>query len=249
MMKAFRAKAKAVDHVRGDFALQYKQLRDYVMELQQSNPNTNVRIRVESEADHMKPTRIFKRIYVCLRAEKEGFKACMRKFLGFDGTFMKRPFLGQLLTSVSVDPNNVIYSLAYGIVETESKESWTWDRPMISTIEYAREYLMKRIVIVKQVIKRSDGPLTPTATRLFKVVKAEAIECIANFNGGLPESWVHPCYWLDIWKQVYSHHINPIRVKIIWPKSSIPTSILPPNHHPEVGRPSKNRKKSAGEDI
>ncbi|GKB51638.1 hypothetical protein Tco_0902391 [Tanacetum coccineum] len=93
-MKAFRAKAKAVEHVRGDFTLQYKQLRDYVMELQQSNPNTIVRIEVESEADHTKPTRVFKRIYVCLGASKEGFKTCMRQFLGFDGTFMRGPFPG-----------------------------------------------------------------------------------------------------------------------------------------------------------
>ncbi|GKF45993.1 hypothetical protein Tco_0135795 [Tanacetum coccineum] len=56
--------------------------------------------------------------------------------------------------------------------------------PIISTLEYAREYLMKRIVNVKQVIERSDGPLTPTATRLFNVIKAEASQCIANFNGG-----------------------------------------------------------------
>nr|GFB24528.1 hypothetical protein [Tanacetum cinerariifolium] len=116
-------------------------------------------------------------------------------------------------------------------------------------------------------------PLTPTTTRLFNVVKAEASECIANFNEGnlygvtgpsvasnwdmasnnkevgLPESWLHPCYRLDTWKQVYSHHINPIRGKIMWPKSPIPSTILPLNHHPQVGRPPKNRKKYAGEDI
>ena len=115
-MKAFRVKAKAIEHVRGDFTGQYKQLRDYVMELQHSNPNTTVRIGVESEADHMCPTRTFKRIYVCLGACKEGFKSCKRQFLGFDGTFMKGPFPGQLLTAVGVDPNNGIYPLAFGIV-------------------------------------------------------------------------------------------------------------------------------------
>ncbi|GKC42043.1 mutator type transposase [Tanacetum coccineum] len=323
-MKAFREKAKAVDNVRGDFTLQYTQLRDYVMELQQSNPNTTVRIGVESEADHMKPTRVFKRIYVCLGAAKEGFKACMRQFLGFDGTLMKGPFPGQRLTAVGMDPNNDIYPLAYGIVETESMESWTWflqhlkedldlqdnsnftfisdrqkgiipaiaelfpaaehrisltrraktdillnnlyevfniqlvdgrDRPIISTLEYVSQYLMKRIVLVKQVIKRSNGPLTPTATRLFNVVKAKASKCIANFNGGNlygvtgPWGEVHPCYRLETWKQVYSHHINPIRGKIKWPKSPIPTAILPLNHHPQVGKPPKNKKKFVGEDI
>nr|GEZ38844.1 putative transposase, mutator type, MULE transposase domain protein [Tanacetum cinerariifolium] len=256
-MKTFRAKEKAVNNVRGDFTLQYTQLTDYVMELQQSNPNTTVRIGVESKADNVKPTRIFKRIYVCLGVAKEGFKDCMRQFLGFDGTFMKGPFPSQMLTAVGVDPNNGIYHLAYGIVEVESIESWIWflqhlkedldlqdnsnftfisdrqkrdkidillnnlcevfngqlvdgrDRPVISIIEYASEYLMKRIVNVKQVIERSDGPLTPTATRLFNVINAEASQCIANFNRG----------------SLYGVTCN------------------------EVGRPPKIIKKSAGEDI
>ena len=125
-MKAFRAKTKAVDQVRGDFTMQYQLLRDYVMELKESNPNTTVRIGVESEPNHECPTRKFKRIYVCLGASKAGFRACKRDFLGFDGAFMKGPFPGQLLTAVGVDPNNGIYPLAYGIVESESKDSWTW---------------------------------------------------------------------------------------------------------------------------
>ncbi|GJX52719.1 mutator type transposase, partial [Tanacetum coccineum] len=124
-MKAFRAKSKAVDQVRGDYISQYHILMSYVMELKASNPNTTMRIGVESEADHTCPTRVFKRIYICLGAAKAGFKACMRDFLGFDGAFTKGPFPGQLLTAVGIDSNNGIYQLAYGIVESESKDSWT----------------------------------------------------------------------------------------------------------------------------
>nr|GEW54062.1 hypothetical protein [Tanacetum cinerariifolium] len=38
----------------------------------------------------------------------------------------KNKMKGQMLTAVSVDANNGIYPVAYGIVESESKESWTW---------------------------------------------------------------------------------------------------------------------------
>ena len=124
--KAFRAKQQAERKLRGDYTHQYKMLRDYVLELQQTNPNTTVKIHVQPEADHMCPTRVFKRIYVCLGPLKDGFKAGMRDLLGLDGAFMKGPYPGQLLTAVSVDPNNGIYPLAYGIVETENTESWTW---------------------------------------------------------------------------------------------------------------------------
>ncbi|GJS38754.1 hypothetical protein Tco_0563797 [Tanacetum coccineum] len=111
-MKSFRAKSKAVDQVRGDYTSQYHILRIYVMKLKASNPNTTVRIGVESEADHTCPTRVFKRIYIYLGAVKAGFKPCIRDSFGFDGAFMKGPFPGQLLTAVGIDSNNGIYLLA-----------------------------------------------------------------------------------------------------------------------------------------
>ncbi|GJR79421.1 hypothetical protein Tco_0150206 [Tanacetum coccineum] len=66
MSKAFRAKAKAEREIRGDHVLQYSMLRDYVVELQSTNPNTTVKIVVERNVDQSLPTRVFQRIYVCL---------------------------------------------------------------------------------------------------------------------------------------------------------------------------------------
>ncbi|GJV86283.1 hypothetical protein Tco_1530221 [Tanacetum coccineum] len=64
---------------------------------------------------------------------------------------------------------------------------------------------------------------------------------------GIPEEWVHPCYRLDTWKKVYSFKIKPIRGRIYWPKCNVPTTLLPPKHQPQVGRPPKQRKKLAAE--
>nr|GEU76540.1 putative nucleotidyltransferase, ribonuclease H [Tanacetum cinerariifolium] len=62
MSKAFRAKAKAEREIR-DHVLQYSMLRDYVVELQSTNPNTTVKIAVERNIDPSLPTRMFQRIY------------------------------------------------------------------------------------------------------------------------------------------------------------------------------------------
>ncbi|GKA06173.1 heat stress transcription factor B-4-like protein [Tanacetum coccineum] len=126
MRKAFRAKAKAEREIRGDHVLQYSMLRDYVVELQSTNPNTTVKIAVERNTDPSLPTRVFQRIYVCLGALKLGFRACRRDLLGLDGAFMKGPFLGQVLVAVGLDSNNGIYPLAYALIEAESKSSWCW---------------------------------------------------------------------------------------------------------------------------
>ncbi|GKB53555.1 mutator type transposase [Tanacetum coccineum] len=97
--KAFRAKAKAQVHLKGDVKVQYSLLRDCVSELQKCNPDTTVKLDVYREEDPEKTTRMFRRIYACL---------------------------GALKRAVGVDANNGIYLVAYGIVESENQYSWTW---------------------------------------------------------------------------------------------------------------------------
>nr|GEV25054.1 hypothetical protein [Tanacetum cinerariifolium] len=214
--------------------LEYSMLRDYVVELQSTNPNTTIKIADERNTDLSLPTRVFQRIYICLGALKLGFRACIRDLLGLDGAFMKGLFLGQVLVAVGLDSNNVIYPLAYALVKAETKSSWYWflqclgddidlhpnsnftfindrqkgiilavktvypsraksnlflnnickvfngkivegkDKPVITLLEYIREYCMKRIVNVQCMIDKCTGPLTHTATRIMESIKKEA---------------------------------------------------------------------------
>ncbi|GJZ36916.1 mutator type transposase [Tanacetum coccineum] len=57
------------------------------------------------------------------------------------------------------------------------------DSPIITSLEYVREYLMKRIVIVQKIIEKSDGPLTPVVTKVFNKIKEAASECSVDWNG------------------------------------------------------------------
>ncbi|GJX49496.1 hypothetical protein Tco_0276341 [Tanacetum coccineum] len=63
-----------------------------------------------------------------------------------------------------------------------------------------------------------------------------------------PEEWVNPCYWLTTWRGTYSHKVQPIYETKYWAKSTCPTTLLPPKHHVQVGRPMKKRKRSKHED-
>nr|GEX88128.1 hypothetical protein [Tanacetum cinerariifolium] len=107
MSKAFRAKAKAERDIRGDHVLQYSILRDYIVELQSTNPNTTVKIVVERNIDQSLPTRMFQRIYVCLGALKLGFRACRRELLGLDGGTTPRS-LGKPLLLVDYIEGNIL---------------------------------------------------------------------------------------------------------------------------------------------
>ncbi|GKA60565.1 RNA-directed DNA polymerase, eukaryota, partial [Tanacetum coccineum] len=285
--KAFRAKAKAEVQLRGDQEQQYALLWDYY-----------------------------------------GFWASGRQLLGLDGAFMKGNYPGQMLTAVSVDANNGIYPVAYGIVESESKESWTWflsclgddldleansnftfitdrqkgllpalkdlfpaaehiycvrhihdnmnliykggqykellwkcatattevhferaidefkgqllearDSPVITALEYVKEYLMKRIVIVQKVNEgRQNQVVVNLANRSRTCKKWEvssipckhAVACIFNMTDN-------------------GMQINPVPGREFWAKTQVPSRLIPPYIPPQVGRPGKKRKKSACE--
>ncbi|GJX40424.1 mutator type transposase [Tanacetum coccineum] len=58
------------------------------------------------------------------------------------------------------------------------------DVPIITCLEFVREYLMKRIINVKKVISKSKGPLTPVATKLFDAIKYKASFYTVLRNGG-----------------------------------------------------------------
>lgn len=46
--------------------------------------------------------------------------------------------------------------------------------PIITALEYIREYCMKRIINVVNIIDKSHGSLTPNATHMFDLIKKEA---------------------------------------------------------------------------
>nr|GEX08656.1 hypothetical protein [Tanacetum cinerariifolium] len=115
----------------------------------------------------------------------------LREVLGLDGAFMNGPFSGQLLAAVGLDSNNIIYTLAYALVEAESRAQSDLllnniyevfngkivrgrDKPVITLLKYIREYYMKIIVNVLSVIDKYTSPLTPTTTRIMKSIKKEA---------------------------------------------------------------------------
>ncbi|XP_043714718.1 uncharacterized protein LOC122663076 [Telopea speciosissima] len=66
----------------------------------------------------------FKRMYICFDACIQGFLKGCRPFIGFDGCHLKGLYGGVLVSTISVDGNNGIFSVAYGVVESEGKDSW-----------------------------------------------------------------------------------------------------------------------------
>ncbi|XP_058761902.1 uncharacterized protein LOC131657970 [Vicia villosa] len=122
--KAWRAQCLAEEIVEGDATRQYTMLWRYAAELKKQCPGNTIKIDVERPLPTIQPR--FDKFYFCLDGCKKGFINGCRPFIGVDGCHLKTKYGGQLLVAVARDPNDQYYPLAFGVVETESKESWRW---------------------------------------------------------------------------------------------------------------------------
>nr|GEV56466.1 hypothetical protein [Tanacetum cinerariifolium] len=134
------------------------------------------------------------------------------------------------------------------------------DQPIITYLEYIREYLMKRIVVVQKVIAKTVGPLTP-----YYVVNIDRIVCSCrkweltgipckhvvaaiynmseNLVGvGIPKQWVYAAYRLETWAHVYSFKVNPCNKRDMWPVVESRTVTIPPLYKPPNWQATKEDK-------
>ncbi|KAL6128364.1 hypothetical protein ACLB2K_071719 [Fragaria x ananassa] len=121
---AYRTKVAALLEIEGNIREQYARLGDYGRELQRVDPATTFDLKCDFNNSEKSP--VFKRMYICLEALKNGFKAGCRSLIGLDGAHLKTCFGGQLLTAVGIDANNTSWVVAYAMVELENKDAWIW---------------------------------------------------------------------------------------------------------------------------
>ena len=77
--------------------------------------------------------RVFERVYICLKACKDGFRNGCRRLIGLDGTFLKGYCKGILLVAVGIDAENAIFPIAYAVCEKETTDSWSWFCDLLKT--------------------------------------------------------------------------------------------------------------------
>ncbi|GMN31175.1 hypothetical protein TIFTF001_050717 [Ficus carica] len=117
-LRAWRGKEAALTNLMGDDAESYKGLPAWAEMVKMKNPGSDIHIETDSE-------NCFKYFFMCLAASKHGWPYC-RPVIVIDGSALKARFGGMLLAACDHDANGSIFPLAFGIVPSESNESWQW---------------------------------------------------------------------------------------------------------------------------
>ena len=91
-------------------------------------PGTIVRYKTSSsmeDGEDESPRVILDHVFWAFKSCIEGFQYC-KSIVQVDGTFLTEKYRGTLLTAIGQDGSRNNFSLAFTIVESETKEVWMW---------------------------------------------------------------------------------------------------------------------------
>ncbi|XP_075103821.1 uncharacterized protein LOC142178375 [Nicotiana tabacum] len=111
-MKAWRAKEKALQFLRGHPADSYDKFPSYLYILEKTYPGYVVKLK-KTDGD------CFLYVFVAICTSISGWKYC-RPVVVVDGTFLKSAYGGIMLTASTMDAAGTILPLAYVVVDSEN---------------------------------------------------------------------------------------------------------------------------------
>ncbi|KAL0761523.1 hypothetical protein Bca101_077673 [Brassica carinata] len=119
---AWKSREISIENGRRNVGAAYSTLPSYLQQLAVANPGTLVALETSKGPCSVQS---FKYLFLSFGASQKGFDF-MRKVVIIDGTHLKAKFARCLLTTSAQDENYQIFPIAFGIVDSENDQSWTW---------------------------------------------------------------------------------------------------------------------------
>jgi hypothetical protein len=129
-MRVFYGKEMSLDKIHGPWKESFKLLCTFKVELEKACATSVVEIDRHTVQYKLRGKAMekecFRRVFVCFKACWKGFLDGCRSYLAVDATALNLRFRGQLVAATVIDAYNWLFSVAYGVLDTESIESWAW---------------------------------------------------------------------------------------------------------------------------
>nr|GEW94700.1 pentatricopeptide repeat-containing protein [Tanacetum cinerariifolium] len=157
-----------------------RNFKSYGKEILDSNDGSTVKLGVNVNPDGKT---YFDRFYCCFYGLKKGFQLGCRHVIALDGCFLKKPNVSEILTAVGRDGNNLIYPIAWAVVNVENKDNWSWignnceaiangfsecfnsvlllvrNKPLITMLESMRVIVIERLNTMRQIFEKWTGDI------------------------------------------------------------------------------------------
>ncbi|KAE8687442.1 F-box/LRR-repeat protein 14-like [Hibiscus syriacus] len=212
----------------------FAQLPAHCHNLKLKNPRSVTHIKTDRDGH-------FELLFIVIGAAIRSFITCMRPVIIVDGAHLKGQYLGVNLLAVTMDANNGILSIAYGVDKSETSYSWTW------FMGHLRDCIgpISNLTIISDKANSIDNAVRRCFLDAFHEL------CVAlHLNQDDSSAYAMDCNTTKVYRQTYAEIVYHIPHPSEWDIPDDLQTVLPPvmdNRLP--GRPKNHdRIPSKGEE-
>ncbi|XP_027921419.1 uncharacterized protein LOC114179318 [Vigna unguiculata] len=200
--QAWRAKERGLAAIYGSSEEGYYLLPSYCEEIKKTNPGSVAEVFTAGEDNR------FQRLFVCFRASIYGFFNGCLPIVGLGGIQLKSKYLSTLLSATSFDADGGLFPLAFGVVDVENDESWTWFLSELHRVLEGNSECMPEFIFL------SDGQqgITDGVRRMFP--SSSHAFCMRHLTESISKEFKNSRLVHLLWKAAYATTTIAFKEKI-----------------------------------
>lgn len=200
--QAWRAKERGLAAIYGSSEEGYCLLPSYCEQIKNTNPGSFAEV-FTAGADNR-----FQRLFVSFYASIYGFLNGCLPIVGLDAIQLKSKYLSTFLSATSFDADGGLFPLAFGVVDVENDESWTW------FLSHLHKTLEVNTETIPPIIFLSDGQKGIMDSVRMKFPNSSHAYCMRHLSESIGKEFKNSRLVQLLWKAAYATTTSAFREKM-----------------------------------